>query len=258
MSAIISATNDEWSQSGQRSERVAIKIKSKKNKTSQAEPREKSIPAKESLVPSYASDLKDNQSVRTSFRLSREGNEALIWLARDANVKFQGVLTHIAAALLSDKAFQDSKKSAEPEQDSLLDRVVADAGNLDSKARDSSVRKTYVVTKLVLRIFNSIAKAKGLSRDLLVDLALKIKRAERQARVDTLRTRYEDAMQQINSLWSQAESVEKRLQEALDADDPILNRFSMAVVVLMNLSMSIETFLKNGTSIDPDDISQSC
>ncbi len=235
-------------------------VKNIKNiaRASRIKPGEHNIPAKDEIGSPYAGDLKDNQSVRTSFRLSREGSEALIWLAKDANVKFQGVLTHIAGALFISKTMQDAKKSPESEADSLLNKVVDAARNLDPKSRDSSARKTYVVNKLILRIFNSIAKSIDMPRDLLVDLALKIKKAERQAKTDTLKKRYEEAKQQIDALWGEAEALENRLQKLLDEDDPILNRFSMSIVVLMNLSLSIESSLNNGTPIDPDDISQSC
>lgn len=227
-------------------------------RASRMKAREHKIPAKDEIGSLYAGDLKDNQSVRTSFRLSREGSEALIWLAQDANVKFQGVLTHIAGALFISKTMRDAKKSPESEQDSLLNKVVEAARNLDPKSRDSSARKTYAVNKQVLRIFSSIAKSSDMPRDLLVDLALKIKKAERQAKIDTLKKRYEEAMQEIDALWGQAEALEKRLRKLLDEDDPILNRFSMSIVVLMNLSLAIESSLKTGAPIDRDDISQSC
>ena len=61
----------------------------------------------------------------------------------------------------------------------------------------------------------------------------------------------------IRDLWAEAESVEKQLKDLLDDDNPIVNRFGMVIVVIMNLVVAIESKLSNDTPIDPDDISQS-
>jgi len=231
---------------------MAKKVTSKRSKASHAESKE------QVFAPPYAGDLEDIKSVRTSFRLSQEGSKALVWLAQDANVKLQGVLTHLAYALLMDRSVRDTKQSAESEQGSLLDRIRQAASDLDPKTRDTSARKTYVVDKLVPQIFNGIAKAFGLSRDLLVDLALKIKRAERQAKADSRRMHYEHAKREIDELLSKADDLKEHLQEVLDEHDPILNRLGLVGVVIMNLSLSIESYLNQGTRIDPEDYSQSC
>jgi hypothetical protein len=230
---------------------MAKKVTNKKQ-ASQVESKE------QVLTPHYPSDLKDLQSVRTSFRLSQEGSEALVWLAQSANVKFQGVLTHLASTLLTEKSSQDTKLTPESKPCTLLDRVVQAAADLDPKTRDTSARKTYVVNKLVLQIFNSFAKAHGLPRDLLVDLALKVTRAERRAKADSRRQHYEDAKREIDRLLSKADDLRKHLQEVLDEDDPVINRLGLVGVVIMNLSLAIESNLKEGTLIDPEDYSQSC
>jgi len=152
----------------------------------------------------------------------------------------------------------DNKQPAESGQDSFLVRVRQTATTLDYKTRDTSARKTYVIDKFVLQIFNSVAKACGLPRDLLVDLALNITKAERQAKTDSLRKRYKDAKQQIDQLWAQTESLKKDLQRGLGGDDPIISRLGLLGAIFMNLSLSIRANLERNTPIDPDDLSQSC
>jgi hypothetical protein len=231
---------------------MAKKVTRKKSKASRAESKE------QVFAPPYARDLEDIKSVRTSFRLSQEGSAALVWLAEDAKVKLQGVLTHLAYSLLMDRSVRDTKQSAESEQGSILNRIRQAASDLDPKTRDTSARKTYVVDKLVLQIFNGIAKAYHIPRDLLVDLALKIKKAERQTEADSLRKHYEDAMREIDELLSKTDHLKKHFQEILGEDDPIVNRLGLVAVVIMNLSLAIESNLKERIRIDPEDYSQSC
>jgi len=65
---------------------------------------------------------------------------------------------------------------------------------------------------------------------------------------------HEKALKMINSYWEEGEKLDKSLERLLDKDDPIISRFGMVNVVLMNLSSAIKNELDTGVLIDPEDL----
>jgi len=76
--------------------------------------------------------------------------------------------------------------------------------------------------------------------------------------LESIKKEHKKALKMINSYWEEGEKLDKSLERLLDKDDPIISRFGMVNVVLMNLSSAIKNELDTGVLIDPEDLAQSC
>ena len=182
----------------------------------------------------------DRQSVRTSFRLSEAGKDALKWLAKHHGITAKDVF---------DKFCQDS--------------VIEIYADMASKTRDDqtppkkSVRKTLVISKGALKTLNDFSTKNQIPRDELVDSSLIFLQSVTKEMLKKEHENNPRALEIISEFITQAYSVEEKLQEILVSYNPILNRFSYMMVILENLHSTIESNLEDGTPIDPDDFSQS-
>ena len=182
----------------------------------------------------------DRQSVRTSFRLSEAGIDALKWLAKHHGITAKDVF---------DKFCQDS--------------VIEIYADMASKTRDDqtppkkSVRKTLVISKGALKTLNDFSNKNQISRDELVDSSLIFLQLVTKEMLKKEHENNPRALEIISEFIAQADSVEEKLQEILVSYNPILTRFGAVIVILDCLQSTIESNLKDGTPIDPDDFSQS-
>ena len=185
----------------------------------------------------------DRQSVRTSFRLSEAGKDALKWLAKHHGITAKDVF---------DKFCQDS--------------VIEIYADMASKTRNdqtppkNSVRKTLVISKGALKTLKTLkefSKKHKIRRDEIVDFSLIFLQSVTKQVLEKEQENNPRALEIISQFITQADSVEEKLQEIL-VSNPILDRFSSVMIILENLRSAIESNLKEGTPIDPDDFSQSC
>ena len=182
------------------------------------------------------------QSVRTTFRLTKEGSEAMNWLAKnDLKPK---LLIQLCAAIDT----RDSK----PKEGTLIYSVLKSAEDITFSDLDRSVRKTLVVSKESLGKLNKISKTFNIPRDLLVETLVRNVESGLKRSMEEKKKQHKKALEIINKFWSKAEEIEKELKEFLKDDDPILERFGIVIVVIMNLCLAIESELEEGTPIDPD------
>jgi hypothetical protein len=98
--------------------------------------------------------LREMQSIRTTFNITKEGKEALDYLSEEYGLKPKEVF---------DELFNDDNR--------LLDAYKNIEKEFDTKV-SNKVKKTYVISKKALRWLNKTSKEKHISRDLLVAIAL--------------------------------------------------------------------------------------
>jgi hypothetical protein len=183
----------------------------------------------------------DRQSVRTSFRLSEAGKDALKWLAKHHGITAKDVF---------DKFCQDS--------------VIEIYADMASKTRDDqtppkkSVRKTLVISKGALKTLNDFSTKNQIPRDELVDSSLIFLQLVTKEVLKKEQENNPRALEIISEFITQADSVEEKLTEILVSYSPIVDRFGSVMVILENLRSAIKSNLEDGTPIDPDDFSQSC
>jgi len=183
--------------------------------------------------------LSEKQSVRTTFRLSDSGNNAIDWLIKANNLKPKEVFDIICT------------------NDSLVEIAIEAAKKNKKSGSTNQTRKTVVISKRVLRLLNKLSNDEGLSRDVIVENLILLFKARLEKHSEEEKKKEEKADVIISDFWGKAEAVEKQLKKLLDDDNPILDRFSLVIVVVMNLALAIESKLSDDTPIDPGDMSQS-
>lgn len=192
-----------------------------------------------------ASNFSDRQSVRTTFRLSKEGNEALGWLARQQKVTMKDVLDaslEILGELLSYDDFS-------PE----VSFKIWGIGISDSN-EPRVIRKTLVLTRGTLKRLKLLSEKLSIHRDVLIDKAILYSKKQISDHEEDTREKHQKALELIANLESEISNVEISLLMILDIEDPIRYRFGYTVNTIMNLHQAIKDELEKGIPIDPDDI----
>jgi hypothetical protein len=185
------------------------------------------------------------KSVRTTFTITKEGNEALSWIINN-HIKKIGSIIDLVCKLFSQPiengGFDCTAAFIETAQETK-----------DQVKRD--VRKTMVLSDNSLSELNSLAKKHGIPRDAILDRGFCIIFAIMKRSSEVQRKVYEEkALIKIKHLWGEAEKVESDLKKFLDEDDPVLIRLGNPITLYMRLCTAIEDYLKNGVPIDPEEL----
>jgi len=176
--------------------------------------------------------------VRTTFRISQQGNDAITSVSKMYGMKNADVFD-MASSLVQE-----------------LNKKGIDLSSVKDVS-EKSMRKTYLIKKNTLSRLRKLADEIKTSRDLLIDKMVIILKTLLDKELTKKHTKYRNVLEKfINPFWEQAEKLEKQLKKELGEDDPIISRFGFIIVLIMNLSMAIEENINKGISIDPDDYSQ--
>lgn len=184
--------------------------------------------------------LSEKQSVRTTFKLSEDCINAIDWLLKTNNLKPKELFDLICS------------------NDDLVNLAAEAAKKDDKNISVKHTRKTFVISKRTLRLLNKKSEEQTLSRDLIVEKLVLLFKALLEKHTEEEKQKEEEALSIISDFWTKAEEIENKLKDLLDDDNPILDRFSIVIVIIMNLVSAIESKLSNDVPIDPDDFSQSC
>lgn len=182
-------------------------------------------------------DEKSKQKVtRSTFRLRREVHQIITGLCELLGVKNADLFEKISNLI-------ESKKLGEP---------------ISFERADKGTRKTYVVKKGTLDKLDKMAKERKGSRDSLIEnTVMQLMQIIKRGQADK-KERYHKVHEKIiRPFIDRAQEIDHKLSKELDGhDDPIVRRFGRVIIILMNLDMAIEHFMKDETPIDPDDESQ--
>ena len=196
------------------------------------------------------SELKpeDQQSKRTTFRLTKESSDNLKSWAREAGttIKEQFELLVKLYELLK-------KENKDSDKDDMFD-FENRKDNLDL-----SDRKTYVISKRSFDLINKESKEIQVSRDIFVEKLIRIYMALRGVKAKKLvesKENHPKALKIIEQFVQHVNTTENYLKEVLVDDDPVLYRFGFVEVIALNLISAIKSELESGSPIDPEDISQ--
>jgi hypothetical protein len=120
-----------------------------------------------------------------------------------------------------------------------------------------TTRKAYVVHKATLAKLRRIVEGKKTTRDLVIgNTALKFLSFMQESESEK-KDKYRRILErELNPLSNKARDIERKLIEGLGSGDPLAARFGFVITALTNLSTAIESHLKEGTPVDPDDFSQ--
>lgn len=189
----------------------------------------------------YTSNFSDRQSVRTTFRLSKQANEALGWLAKQQKVTMKDVLDTSLEFL--GEALGLLALHTSPE--TLLREIPG-----INETRE--IRKTLVLTRGTLKRLKILSEKFGIPRDILIDKAIMSSKEQIIRDGEETKIKHQKALELIANLESEASNVEMSLMMILDEEDPIRNHLGSAVYTIMNLHQAIKDELENGIPIDPN------
>lgn len=184
----------------------------------------------------YAGNFRDRQSVRTTFRLGKEANEALNWLARQQKITMKDVLD----------------TSLEILEDVLILLSLDTSLKFPDINEPKGIRKTMVLTRGTLKRLKILSEKYGVSRDVLIDKAIRDSKERITRDVEETRVKHQKALELIADLELEASNVEMSLMMILEEEDPIRNHLGYAVNKIMNLHQAIKDELEKGIPIDPD------
>jgi hypothetical protein len=176
-----------------------------------------------------AADLKSNQSVRATFRLSENTILAMNIVSNQLGVK----------------------------QKSLFDHLIADTDALEAIARElkknkhknkSGVQKTYVISRKTLSTLQKMAENHKASRDALVEFSIQRLKPVIEQEKGKQESRKNIAFKVRSSLEAQKQLLHEANSQ-LGEEDPVCEQLSYAVDRLESAYRSIKTFIRKGEKI---------
>lgn len=178
------------------------------------------------------------QPVRTTFRLTNEGHEALAWMAERYGLNLKDVVATVVRAVAE-----------------LRTQPAAFAEWARTAARipmDEAQRKTQVVPRESMLALRDVAIAAGLPRDRVLEGGIRLVREMTVAGERTLRHQHEKALRLVKGLDERMHDAESRLAAALEPGDPVLYRFGHIAAALRRLAHDIQHELDAGAPVDPE------
>ena len=185
----------------------------------------------------------DKQSERTTFRLTKEADDAITWMTKSRGISVKETIDAMCTQYL---------QKTESGERSFLTDLIQLTKSRESQPQKGSVRKTFVISKGSLRALNKISKDNKVSRDLLLEnLILSIEKSLKLF-IKELPQKYEKALEIIKELEAETNAKRKELLLLLGENDPVFYNFDSIDIRIGNLESALESHLKDGTPIDLD------
>lgn len=186
--------------------------------------------------------IADKQSVRTTFKLSDKGINALNEILETNNLKPKEFFDFICF-------------------DEIIDSVLAYKSmpkkDIYENLSEQQLRKTFVISKGALRMFNEKSKELELSRNFMVERIILTYKVLFENIAENEKKKDEESLLIMSDFMEKVYEVEDKLRSLHTEDSSILKRFSFGVVVMECLKSAIKSKVENGVPIAPDDINQS-
>ena len=175
-------------------------------------------------------ELRGRQSVRATFRLSEVCIDAISILSAQLGIKQKSVFDH----LMEDaKAL---KGVAEEIEDTEFNRY-------------QRIQKTFVISRRSLSFLDMISNEYNAPRDALVEYSVRrllpIIANERKKH-----EKRKEFLAQISNHFKSGQMLLSKAVEALDRDDPIVNKLETAMSVYQNVLNDIASFIERGKIIE--------
>ena len=175
-------------------------------------------------------ELRGRQSVRATFRLSEVCIDAISILSAQLGIKQKSVFDH----LMEDaKAL---KNVAEEIEDTEFNRY-------------QRIQKTFVISRRSLSFLDMISSEYNAPRDALVEYSVRrllpIIANERKKH-----EKRKEFLAQISNHFKSGQMLLSKAMEALDRDDPIVNKLETAMSVYQNALDDITSFIERGKIIE--------
>lgn len=179
-------------------------------------------------------NLHDKQSVRTTFKLSKEGIDDLEWITATYGIKPKELFDIICS------------------NDTLFETVTNELSRSEDKSQKDTQRKTYVISRIAKSKLTETSSKKGISRDMLTDFLIRLHKRMLEDFLEKEKEGEEKAYKLISELVEILENKESEIKELISEDNPIINRMGLLVTVAHNLLNEVEDKIENNTPVDPD------
>ncbi|MBU4233664.1 MAG: hypothetical protein KJ822_18935 [Proteobacteria bacterium] len=188
----------------------------------------------------HASNFSDRQSVRTTFRLSKQANEALGWLAQQQKVTMKDVLDASLEIL--------GELSSSPDFSGIAFDIWG-IGIPDSN-EPRVIRKTLVLTRGTLKRLKLLSEKLSIPRDVLIDKAILYSKKQISDHEEDTKEKHQKVLEPLSSIEYNIVDV----MMLLDEGDPIKSKLGYIACDIANLHQAIKDELEKGIPIDPDDL----
>jgi predicted DNA-binding protein YlxM (UPF0122 family) len=175
-------------------------------------------------------DLRGRQSVRATFRLSEACIDAISILSAQLGIKQKSVFDHLM-------------------EDAQALKNVAQELEHTEFASHQRIQKTFVISRRSLSFLNMISSEHNAPRDALVENSVRrllpIIANERKNH-----EKRKELLAQISNHFERGKTLLSMAEEALDQDDPIVNKLETAMSVYQNALDDITSFIERGKIIE--------
>ena len=175
-------------------------------------------------------ELRGRQSVRATFRLSEVCIDAISILSAQLGIKQKSVFDHL---------MEDAK---------ALKNVAEEIENTEFN-RYQRIQKTFVISRRSLSFLDMISNEYNAPRDALVEYSVRrllpIIANERKKH-----EKRKEFLAQISNHFKSGQMLLSKAMEALDRDDPIVNKLETAMSVYQNVLNDIASFIERGKIIE--------
>jgi hypothetical protein len=175
-------------------------------------------------------ELRGHQSVRATFRLSEACIDAISVLSAQLGIKQKSVFDHL---------MEDAR---------ALKNIAEELENIEFDRYDR-IQKTFVISRRSLSFLDMISSEYNTPRDALVEYSVRrllpIIANERKKH-----DKRKELLAQISNHFNSGKMLLSKAQEALDRDDPIVNKLETAMSVYENALTDITSFIERGKIIE--------
>ena len=183
-----------------------------------------------SLPQPSPSELRGRQSVRATFRLSERAIEALSIASVHLGIKQKSLFDH----LLED--MEALSTLAEKFRSEGLDQL-------------NRIQKTFVLSRKTLSSLDKVSRNFEAPRDALVEYSIRrlMPVIAREREKHTLR---KEVFEEMSGYLKQGGVILEKARELLGEEDPVYDRFAMAMRTLLKAHVDIESFVEKGKIIE--------
>ncbi len=181
------------------------------------------------LSPASVAGLTGMQSVRATFRLSRQTIKTINVVASQLGIRQKSLFDHL---------MEDVENLA----------AVADEIQPSAEQEEERVHKTFVVSKKTLILLEQISRTSRASRDVLIECSVRRLQPVIEKEQEKQEKRKEIAGAFRNLVRKGRELLETA-GENLDADDPVFEKLLAAVRYSENAHDQIAAYLKKGEDL---------
>jgi hypothetical protein len=181
------------------------------------------------LPPASASELTGMQSVRATFRLSKQAIQTINVVAAQLGIRQKSLFDHL---------MEDAERLA----------AVANEIEQPISGVQERVQKTFVISRKTLTNLEQISQSSNAPRDMLIEYSVRRlqpiieKEQEKQEKRKKI-------VKEFTQMMIEARQLLEKAGDLLDDDDPVFNRLAAAVNYSLNSHQHMAEFVKKGEDL---------